>query len=132
MGDSSAAAAILTAGSRRHIKKWRIRGIRPMPRLRTAVGMLPFTSAKPFTSLFRFSGSASVLTMLPPSPPLPTELTMSIRLAAVVGLAGLAGLAPFARLTIADVPAKPAGLRFVVKIDPKQVGAKPESARGVV
>lgn len=32
----------------------------------------------------------------------------------------------------ADKPRPPAGLRFVVKIDPKQVGAKPESGRVLV
>lgn len=40
-------------------------------------------------------------------------------------------VAPLAVLAL-DAPAKPAGLRFVVRIDPKQVGAKPQSGRVVV
>jgi len=50
---------------------------------------------------------------------------MRFRVASVLLLAPLAVLA-------LDAPAKPAGLRFVVTIDPKQVGAKPQSGRVVV
>jgi hypothetical protein len=58
---------------------------------------------------------------------------MLFRLAAVALVCGVAlgGLTPPAR-QVAAQPAKPAGLRFVVTIDPKQVGAKPQSGRVLV
>lgn len=52
---------------------------------------------------------------------------MSLRSVAVLLVVSLAALT----LAFAQ-PAKPVGLRFVVKIDPKLVGAKPESGRVVV
>lgn len=59
---------------------------------------------------------------------------MLYRLVAAASLAiAIAGLTPSARQASADPPAKPpAGLRFEVKIDRMQVGAKPQSGRVLV
>src|SRR5438067_1904132 len=84
--------------------------------------------------------AAPVLPQRPPGYNAPASPTRSaagvvpMRLLIAAGLlVGLGGLMPPARQTVAAQPARPKpGLKFVVKIDPGQVGAKPESGRVLV